>query len=189
MAKILNANCVACHRAGEVAPFALQTYAQARTWATAIKDYTGRRLMPPWKPVESCGPFHDTRSLTDKEIATLAAWADAGAPEGRKKDLPPAPQFADPSAWKLGKPDAVLSAPRPYHLEAEGRDVYRNFVIPMDFKEDRYLTAMTFMPDNRAIVHHIVTYIDPRANGSSWKRPTRTASRATNCRTTAAASG
>ena len=57
IAPILNANCVVCHRSGEVAPFSLETYPQARTWAAAIKDYTARKLMPPWKPASGWGAW------------------------------------------------------------------------------------------------------------------------------------
>ena len=161
VAPILNANCVACHRTGEVAPFSLETYQQAHTWARPIKDYTARRLMPPWKPAAGIGDFHDARALTAAQITTLARWADAGGPEGDLKDLPPAPQFPPPGQWTLGTPDMVLQAVRPYHLAAEGKDVYRNFVLPVDFKENRYLRGIEFKPDNRAVVHHIVTYFDP----------------------------
>jgi len=166
IAPILNANCVVCHRAGEVAPFTLETYAQARVWARQIKDYTARRLMPPWKAVPGYGEFHDKRWLTDEQIALIAKWADSGAPQGDPKDLPPAPKFPDPNRWTLGQPDLVLQPVRPYHLAAEGEDVYRNFVLPIDFKEDRYVQAMEFKPDNRAVVHHIVTYIDPTARSA-----------------------
>jgi thiol-disulfide isomerase/thioredoxin/mono/diheme cytochrome c family protein len=160
IAPILNQNCVTCHRAGEVAPFALETYPQARTWAVPIRDYTARRLMPPWKAVPGFGDFHDTRALTDAQIAALATWADSGMPQGAPKDLPPAPRFPDPTEWSLGRPDLIVQPVRPYHLEAEGKDVYRNFVLPVDFTEDRYVSAMEFKPGNRAVVHHIVTYID-----------------------------
>jgi peroxiredoxin len=163
VAPILNKSCVSCHRDGEVAPFSLQTYPQARTWATQIKDYTARKLMPPWKAVPGHGDFHDSRILADKEIATLARWAEAGAPQGDLKDLPPAPRFAGADEWSLGKPDMVLQPDRPYHLEAEGRDVYRNFVMPVDFEKDTYLSAMEFKPGNRAVVHHMVAYIDKAA--------------------------
>jgi hypothetical protein len=161
VARILNERCVACHRHGEVAPFALETYAQARAWAASIKEYTARRLMPPWKPVAGHGDFQDERGLTDGQIATLAAWADAGAPEGSRKDLPPAPRFAAPGSWTLGTPDQVLQPVRAYHLEAEGKDVYRNFVLPIDVKEDQWLSGVEFQPDNRAVVHHMVLYLDP----------------------------
>ena len=163
IARLLNKNCVVCHRAGESAPFALQNYRQARTWAAALKDYTTRRIMPPWKAAPGAGEFHDARTLTDAEIARIAQWADSGAPEGNPRDLPAAPAFPDPSTWALGKPDMVVEPPRPYHLEAEGPDVYRNFVLPVDFQQDRLISAMEFKPGNRAVVHHIVLYIDTGA--------------------------
>jgi AhpC/TSA family./Copper type II ascorbate-dependent monooxygenase, C-terminal domain. len=162
IAPILNDNCVVCHRAGDVAPFTLDTYAQAKVWASAIKEYTARRLMPPFKadPAEG-GPFHDTRWLTDAQIAKIAAWADSGAPQGDKKDLPPPPKLHAAGDWPLGRPDMVLKPVRPFHLEAEGEDVYRNFTLPVDFEKDTYVKVMDFRPGNRAIVHHIIAYIDP----------------------------
>jgi hypothetical protein len=133
VAPILDKSCVPCHRAGEVGGFALETYAQAKTWATAIKDYAGRRIMPPWKAVAGVGDFEDARALSDKEIATLARWADAGAPPGDlKKERPAPPVFPPAGRWELGKPDLVLSSERPYRLGAEGDDVYRQFVLPLD---------------------------------------------------------
>jgi mono/diheme cytochrome c family protein len=166
VARILNENCVACHRKGEVAPFALETYPQARAWSRQIKEYTARRLMPPWKADPGYGSFRDARYLTEKQIALLARWADAGAPHGAPREMPPAPQFLPPDAWPLGTPDVLLQPVGPYHLAAEGKDVYRNFVLPIDFKEDRYVEAMDFKPDNRAIVHHIVAYLDPTAKSA-----------------------
>ncbi len=160
IAPILNANCVVCHRNGEVAPFALETYPQARTWAAAIKDYTTRKLMPPWKPVAGWGDFHNARSLSQAQLLAISSWADQGAPQGDLKYLPALPKFPPPGQWALGTPDLILSPPRPYHLSAESPDVYRNYVLPADFKEDRMLNATEFQPGNRAIVHHIVTYID-----------------------------
>lgn len=161
IAPILNRNCVVCHRTGETAPFALETYRQAHTWASAIRDYTARRLMPPWKARPGYGDFHDARTLTDAEITRIAQWAAAGAPQGAAKDLPPTPKFPDPAAWSLGTPDEVVQPDRDYHLAADGADVYRNFVLPIEFDRERYITAMEFKPGNRAIVHHIVLYIDP----------------------------
>lgn len=167
VARILNQNCVVCHREGDVAPFSLQTYQQARVWARQIKEYTARRLMPPWKATPGFGDFLDARALTDRQIAVLARWAGPGAPAGDLKTVPPAPRFPSPTTWPLGTPDQVLQAGRPYHLAAEGKDVYRNFVLPIDFKEDRYVAAWDFKPDNRAVVHHIVTYIDPTGRSAA----------------------
>lgn len=167
IAPILDANCVVCHRRGEVAPFPLETYQEARTWAAQLRDYTAHRLMPPWKPDPACGSFRDARCLTSGQIAAIAAWANAGAPFGDPHLVPRAPAFPPAGTWRLGTPDVVLDAGRSYHLQAEGKDVYRNFVLPIDFKEDRYVSGFEFQPGNRAVVHHIVAYIDP--SGESAK--------------------
>ena len=163
VAKILNENCVSCHRPGDVGPFALTNYHEARTWAAAIKSYTAHRLMPPWKAAPGYGEFQGAHYLTDAQIATLGRWADTAAPEGNPGELPAPPRLPAPGGWPLGTPDAILKPDRDYHVAAEGPDVYRNFVLPADFAKDRYLSAMAFRPGNRAIVHHIIAYIDPKA--------------------------
>jgi peroxiredoxin len=160
VAAILNKNCVVCHRSGDVGPFPLTNYKESKPWASAIAHYTSRRLMPPWKATPGHGDFVDSRWLSEKELATLAQWAKAGAPEGNKKDLPPPPSLHPAGEWSLGKPDVVLKPARAFRLEAEGEDVYRDYTLPMDFTEDRYVSAFDFRPGNRAIVHHMIAYID-----------------------------
>ena len=125
VAPILFANCASCHRAGEVAPFPLFTYQDAKKRAALIAAVTERRLMPPWK-ADSHGEFQNERRLTEAQIATLKEWAARGAPEGDPKALPPAPRFA--SDWTLGAPDLVLEHGDSYTVAAEGRDEYRCFV-------------------------------------------------------------
>ena len=165
VAPILNANCVTCHRPGESGPFSLETYPQAKTWASAIKAYTVRRQMPPWKAVAGYGEFHDARTLTDAQIATLAKWADSGAPSGDLKTAPPIPARAA-HGWLLGEPGkpgdpgVVLQSEKPYELAAEGRDVYRQFVLPIDNNQDIYLRGIEFRAENPVIVHHIILYFD-----------------------------
>lgn len=167
VAPILFGNCVVCHRSGEAAPFALETYQQAKTWASQIKDYTARRQMPPSKAVKGYGEFCDQRVLTDAQIATLAKWAGSGAPSGNLKAAPALPKFPPPNDWVVGKPDVVMQPDRPYHLAAEGEDVYREFVMPQVYDEDKFISSLEFQPDNRAVVHHIVLYFDPTGKSAS----------------------
>src|SRR3954452_8576415 len=128
VAPILQKNCQACHRPGEVGPFSLMTYKQAVTWAEDIKDYTANRKMPPWKPMEAAYAFHNERKLSDAEIKTLAAWVDGGTPEGNAKDAPPPVKWTD--EWALGKPDLVLTPDEDFHLGASGNDNFRCYVLP-----------------------------------------------------------
>ena len=72
---ILQKNCQACHRPGEIAPMAFLTYSQTRPWAKAIKTAVAGRKMPPWFADPRYGHFSNDRRLSDADIATLAAWA------------------------------------------------------------------------------------------------------------------
>lgn len=165
VAPILYRNCTTCHRTGEVAPFTLSSYQDAKKRARQIAAVTHSRFMPPWK-ADSHGEFQDERRLSDAQIATLKRWAEAGAPLGNPKHLPPAPKFA--SGWALGKPDLVLEPSAAYTVSADGNDVYRCFVVPTDFPEDRYVSAIDVRPGNRAVVHHMIAYLD--TSGTARKR-------------------
>jgi len=158
IAPILQRQCETCHREGEIGPMALTSYTQAAAWRGDIKRYTQSRQMPPWKADPGVGDFQDARRLTASEIRTIAQWVDSGAPEGDPKDLPPPAHFSDD--WPLGQPDVVLEPNRPYHVDADGPDVYRCYVLPTDFTQDRYVGAVDVQPGNRAVVHHVIAFID-----------------------------
>src|SRR5450631_2386544 len=101
IAPILQRSCQNCHRPNNIAPMSLMTYQETRPWARSIKAKVIRRDMPPWFIDHTVGirDFKDDPSLTDKEIETIAAWVDAGAPEGNPADMPPARQFEDNDKW------------------------------------------------------------------------------------------
>lgn len=157
IAPIVFKQCSSCHRPGEVAPFSLLTYRDFQKRAPMIASVTASRRMPPWK-AESHGEFIDERRLSAEELDLIKRWADSGAPEGNAADLPPAPKFTD--GWQLGPPDAVFEPSEGYTLGAEGKDVYRCFVIPTNFSEDRYFSAVEVRPGNRGIVHHVLGFLD-----------------------------
>ena len=156
--RILQARCQTCHRPGEHAPFTLLTYRDAYEKKDDIRDAVKGRVMPPWKPVPGFGDFMESRRLADGELETLVRWIEAGAPEGDPAKLPPPLVF--PEGWKLGPPDHVLEMPETYTVSARASDVYRCFVIPTRFAEDRWVTKVEYAPGNRKLVHHILSYID-----------------------------
>jgi hypothetical protein len=168
--RILQDNCQACHHAGDIAPFSLVTYEESAPYAELIKEQTASRAMPPWKPAPGCGQFEDIRGLSEEEIATLGAWAEAGAPEGDPAMLPPPLTF--PDQWKLGEPDVVIAnAPKGYKVPLDGaRDVYRNFSVPAAFDVDRYITGVEVRPGNREIVHHVLLFIDTLGTSAGLDR-------------------
>ena len=158
IAPILYKNCAMCHRPGEVAPFSLLTYLDAKKRAAQIASITRSRVMPPWKAEPGYGDFKDARRLSDQQIALITQWAGNGAPEGNPADKPAPPQF--PEGWQLGKPDQILSWPAKFSVPAEGPDQFRCFVIPMNLDHDVYIGATEFRPDNRRTVHHALVFTD-----------------------------
>ncbi len=158
VARIVFDNCASCHRPGEVGPFPLLTFDEVRKRGKMIERVVSRRLMPPWHPVEGHGEFADEMGLTDREIATIEAWVAADMPGGDESKTPPLPKFTD--GWQLGEPDLVVKMPKGYPVAAGGPDVYRNFVIPLGFKEERWLTAIEVRPGARAVLHHVLFFLD-----------------------------
>lgn len=155
---VLQRRCQTCHRPGQVAPFSLLTYKDAHKWAADIKEFTGKRQMPPWLAEPGHGDFQDVRRLDDAEIATLAKWVDAGAPEGSAKDAPRPKVFTD--EWMLGKPDLVLKVAEPYTVEASGNDEFHVFVLPTNLPKDEQVVAIDFHAGNPRVVHHLVSFVD-----------------------------
>ena len=158
IAPILNAQCALCHRPGEVAPFPLLTYQDAAKRAPLIAAVTQKGFMPPWKPEAGFGKFQHERRLTPAQIALLADWAKAGAPEGNPKDKPSPPAFVD--GWQGGEPNLVLQAGSGFAVAADGPDRFQCFVLPLNLEQDSYVRTAEFRPGNRRVVHHGVIYVD-----------------------------
>lgn len=157
IAPIVYGQCAACHQPDGDAPFSLLTYDDVRRRAHQIAEVTAKRYMPPWKP-DADGPrFAGERRLTGDQIALIDRWVKAGAPEGRREELPRPPSTT--GGWLWGEPDLVIALPA-YVLRADGGDVFRNFVVTVPDGGTRYVRAFQFRPRSRG-VHHANVRIDP----------------------------
>jgi len=157
VAPILYNRCVECHRAGEVAPMALITYNETRPWAKSIKQKVVDRSMPPWLASPENTHFKNNRRLSQKEIETITAWVDAGAPKGSDEDLPAPPKFEE--GWAIGKPDAIISLDQEVAVPAEGVIPYKYLTVQTNFNEDKWVQAAEIRAGNRKVVHHIIVYV------------------------------
>jgi hypothetical protein len=160
IAPILQRACQNCHRPGSIAPMSLLNYKETRPWARSIKEKVVNRTMPPWHIDRNVGitKFKDDPSLSDAEVAMIAAWVDHGSPEGNPADLPPVRQFSDLDKWHLGTPDLIVSMPKPYILKAKGGDEFYDIDIDPGFTEDMYVQAVETKPDTDfKVVHHATT--------------------------------
>jgi hypothetical protein len=152
----------------------LETYDVARRYARRIKEKTGLRdvagAMPPWYVEKDIGiqQFKNDMSLTDEEVATIAAWVDNGAPQGDPADMPPLREFDDSGDWTI-RPDVVVTSEELF-VEALAPDWWGEIepmLIPLE--EDRYVAAVEIKEVNdvpregpgsetvggRFVIHHL----------------------------------
>jgi hypothetical protein len=158
IAPIIHGSCSACHRPGQAAPFSLLTYDQVKKRAKQIVEVTGERVMPPWHADRGVVEYQNDRSLSDQQIVTLRQWLEAGSPEGDRAYAKPAPEF--PEGWELGKPDLEVAMAEPFTVPAQGRDIYRNFVIPLGLDADKWIKAIEYKAGAPQVVHHVLYFLD-----------------------------
>jgi hypothetical protein len=163
---ILQSHCQSCHRPGEIAPIPFVTYEQTYPWAKQIASAVQMKMMPPWFADPSYGKFANDPSLTTQEIATISAWADAGAPAGDARNAPPARKWTE--GWNIARPDLVVTMPKPVQIAAQGEIEYTYEIVPTHFAADRWVQMSELRPGSPAHVHHAVVYIRPP--DSPWLR-------------------
>jgi hypothetical protein len=133
----------------------LVTFQDARPWARAIKNKVVSREMPPWFADPRFGPeFANNPRLTDAEINIVAAWVDAGAPQG-SGDAPPPPSFVE--GWRTFKgrpPDAIIEMPTIFDVPAAGALPIFTIWSPNPFTEDKFIEAVELRPGAVGAVHH-----------------------------------
>ena len=160
-------NCVTCHREGGIAPFSLDNYADAKTWAGATALAVSERTMPPWLVTSdgSCGEFADSRALDDDAIDTITGWVESEQAEGTPRDDLTVPELD-------GLDDASSYSTPEFTPEIVGGplaefDEYRCFLVEPGMDRDTYLTGYDVLPGNEAIVHHVLAVVvDPDDEGA-----------------------
>jgi peroxiredoxin len=158
IAPLLQKHCLACHRPGQMAPFALTNYKRAAAWAKTILEVVDDGRMPPWHANPSYGRFANEARLTEPDKQLLHAWVRGGCPEGYAADLPPRPACSD--VWRIPKPDVVVSMPQPFAVPAAGVLEYQIIEVDPGFTEDKWIRAAEIRPGNRKVVHHCNVFVD-----------------------------
>lgn len=162
VAPIFQQKCESCHRVGSIAPMPLTSYEEVRPWADAIAEAVGSREMPPWHIDKTVGiqKFKNDRSLSDEQIETIVKWAEAGAPKGDPKDMPPPMSWPEQDGWmfasQFDEPDLIIESP-PYTMPAVAQDAWYKPVVETGLTEPRWVRAIEIRPktvDGRRITHH-----------------------------------
>jgi hypothetical protein len=161
VARIINDNCVVCHREGGIGPMQLTDYNKVRPWAPLIQYKVSRREMPPYAYDQHIG-IQDLQGdwrLDQKDIDTLVAWVDQGAPEGEYPSDFQVAQIPDDNKWnfeeQFGKPDLILPS-APIDVPAEGNDMWHRPTVMTGLTTDRCIKAVQVKPRGEAktVIHH-----------------------------------
>ena len=179
VARIINENCVVCHREGGIGPMELSSYEQVRPWAPLIQMKVANREMPPYAYDHDIGNQNlqgDWR-LSEQDIDTVVAWVNQGSPLGNLEELPPPPALRDVDDWnfaeQLGQPDIVLAS-NPIDVPANGNDLWDKHFISSGITQDRCIKALQVKPrgDAKTVVHHANTYFaEVNEDGSVDRKP------------------
>jgi thiol-disulfide isomerase/thioredoxin len=169
ISRLVRYNCVECHRPGEAAPFALETYAQVVSKKAMIEYVLDNRIMPPWFADYSHGNWRNVRSVSDADRQMFTQWVAAGCIEGDPADAPVPPKLA--TGWTIRQPDIVIDV-EPQELPAEGRIPWRKFPVAFDVPEDLWVSEAEIRPSVPEVVHHAMLFIeypkdDPRRSAQT----------------------
>jgi thiol-disulfide isomerase/thioredoxin len=161
ISRIVQNNCLECHRPGGVGPFSLATYEDVRSHAGMMRRQVARGAMPPWfaAPPEPGAASHwrNDRSLAAADKADLLAWLAGDKPVGDPAEAPLPREF--PEGWSIGEPDVVLELPRAVAIKAEGVMPYQTLRVETTFAEDKWVQAYEVRPTARAVVHHVIVKV------------------------------
>lgn len=165
ISRIVQSHCLACHREGGVAPFALSTYDEVAGQSGSIRRVVEKGIMPPWfaaAPAKGeVTPFANDCSLASADKADLLAWLNGGKPIGDPQDAPLPRSFV--SGWQIGKPDHLVQIPSPISVKASGTMPYQNVIVETGLTETKYVKALEVKPTAREVVHHVLVFILPPA--------------------------
>jgi len=168
---ILQKNCQSCHRPGQVAPMSFLTYDATRPWAKAMKVAVLTKKMPPWFADPRYSHFSNDRSLAQRDIDTIAAWADAGAPEGNAKDAPSPTQWPADN-WEI-QPDLVVNGPETFVPAQPKNNVieWNYIIVPSGITEDTWVTSMEIRPSEPSVTHHICVMFKQHTPDVVYNKP------------------
>ncbi len=159
--RIINENCVVCHREGGIGPMQFETYEQVRPWAPLIQFKVANREMPPYAYDHGIGiqELQGDWRMAQEDIDALVAWVDQGALLGDPDSPPSPPDLKDPTEWnfvdQFGEPDIVVRSV-PIDVPANGNDMWHQHYVNSGMTEDRCVRAVQVKPrgDAQSVVHH-----------------------------------
>lgn len=164
ISRIIQSNCVECHRDGGAAPFPLTQPADVTTHANMIEKVLKEGTMPPWFAAPSrkgaTSVWANDRSLAAADKADLETWLKGDRALGDPADAPVPAVFTN--SWQMGEPDAIVQLPTTISIPAEGIMPYERVTVATTFSEDKWVSGFDFRPTARDVVHHVGVFVQSR---------------------------
>ena len=164
VARVLQARCVECHRAGRIGPFEMTSYDEVAGWGEMIAEVVEQERMPPWHADPAHGEFENDVRLSDEEKQLIYTWVQNGCPEGDPAQLPEPVEYTE--GWTIGEPDQIVyMSDEQFDVPSEGVVDYQHYVVDPGWDEDKWITAAEAKPESLETVHHILVFVQPKDSG------------------------
>lgn len=167
IARILQQNCVSCHREGGIAPFALDNFAAVDDRIGVLRRVVREGTMPPWFAAASTegspSLWANDCSLSPRDKTDLMTWLESkDRAVGDPADAPSPLNY--PEEWSIGTPDLIVQLSRPYEVKATGYMSYQFDVVETTLPEDRWVTGYEILPTARDVVHHVIVQVHEKGS-------------------------
>ena len=180
VSRIIQDNCQICHQPGQIGPMSFTNYEEVRPWAPLIMLKVQQREMPPYQYDGHVGvqELKGDWRMEQKDIDTVVAWVEAGAPFGNPEDLPQPKQFPPVGEWRLagelGPPDHMIKS-TPWNVPANGQDLWWEPEVDSGITEARCIKAVETLPSAAAhgSTHHANSHFIVQNEEGEWVNGSR----------------
>lgn len=158
IACLIYTHCTRCHNnTNSIAAIPFTNYKEAWSNRLAIKYYVENKLMPPFQPSTEKVRYMHEKTLTQKEIDLIVAWADHDFAQGDSTKAPPVPPIQ--SIPEITSPDLTYRTPA-YQVPNIVGFQYHNFVVPTTFSIDKFIKQVEVVPSNLSAIYSVFVYSD-----------------------------
>jgi len=166
ISRIIDQNCLECHREGGVGPFPLSSHEDVIGHAAMIRQVVDTGTMPPWfaAPTEEAHSlWANDRSLSESDRHDLLQWIAGSRAIGDPQDAPLPRTF--PGEWRSGTPDYVVQLPKAFEIPATGTMPYQFAIAVTTLDKDQWVQGYEIVPTDRSVVHHVIVNVHEPGTG------------------------
>jgi hypothetical protein len=166
IAPLVEEKCNSCHASDGIAPFAFDSYANAKQYAKMMMHAVDAGQMPPWlaHDTDECKPrlgWKDDLRVSAAQKQLLRDWVNGGTVEGNGSA---AAALTKPPSVVVDNPSASLEFRAPFTVEGD-KDIFQCFVLDPGNTEKVWVTEIQLNPGNERVDHHGIVFME--FNGES----------------------